>query len=436
MSKILEKLTILGDSKAVPDEILAKRAVWPYVTEEDKQAVTAVLDRGILFGHTEPDGRVVAPETEALQGEFAKYIGVKYCLAVNSGTAALHIALAGCGIGPGDEVITSAFSYIATPMAILHAHAIPVFVDIDIDTHNIDVAKIEEKITPRTKAIVPVHMNGLPCDIDAILALAKKYHLFVIEDAAQAWGAVYKGRKAGSLGDAAAFSLNGTKNFSVGEGGLFVTNDMELFKRAKAVAMMGAGPGESIGKDYSDKRFQHLITYNYKVQELTSALARSRLRYLDKINQRGFDNAMFLNKLLAAVPALKPQVTPAGYIPTFYKYRLRIDAPHADKKLRDSIFRALRAEGVDITLWQQDPLPAMPAFQKLSGYGYGCPWAHGEGSVRYSAEDYPMTQKLLDTSFVVCSESYPIFCQPDAVIKYYARGIQKVLSNLAGLLNS
>lgn len=428
----MEKLAIFGGPKAVPQKVLAKRVGWPYVSKQDRKAIMAVLDRGILFGHTEADGKVVAPETETLQKEFAKYIGVKYCLVVNSGTAALHSALAGCGIGCGDEVITSAFSYIATPMAILHSHAILVFIDIDIDTQNIDIAKIKEKITPRTKAIMPVHMNGLSCDMDKILAIAKKYNLLVIEDAAQAWGATYKNRKVGSLGDAAAFSLNGTKNFSVGEGGLFVTDNKEIYDRAKAVAMMGSGPGESFGTDYSDKRFQHLITYNYKGQELTSALARSRLRRLDEVNKCGLKNAKLLNKLLAKIPHIVPQLIPPQYTSTFYKYRMRIDLAQANKKLRNYIFQALRAEGVDVTMWQQDSLPSFPVFQKRLGYGKGCPWSHSGTDYQeyYRKGDYPNTQKLLDTSLVVCSEAYPIFCQPKKVIEYYAEGIKKVFEQI------
>ncbi len=414
--------------------ILTKKVFWPYVTQEDKKAVMNVLERGILFGHTEADGRVFAPETDSLQKEYADYIGVTYCLAVNSGTAALHIALAGCGIGPGDEVITSAFSYVATPMAILHAHAIPVFVDIDINTHNIDVSKIEEKITSRTRAIMPVHMNGLPCDMDAITEIAKRHNLFVIEDAAQAGGSFYKDKRAGSIGHAAGFSLNGTKNFSVGEGGLFVTSDFNIYERAKAVATMAVGTDEIFDQDYSDKRFWHLIGYNYKVQELTSALARSRLRSLDAVNDCGVSNAAVLDRILGDIPEVVIQKIPLGYTSTYYKYRFWINLPQAGIKLRDAVFQALRAEDVDVTMWQRDPLPALPAFQLKRGYGYSCPWVHGRKQ-NYSIKDYPATQKLLDTSIIVCSESYPIFCQPPEVVEYYGLAIKRVFENIDEILN-
>lgn len=151
-----EKLAIRGARKVVPEKLKVK---WPIITQEDKNAVMKVLDRGTVWG-------AYAPEVMGLQEDFARYIGAKYCIAVNSGTAALHMAVAAAGVGPGDEVITSAFSFLASAVAILHHNAIPIFVDIDPRTYNIDVKKIEEKITKRTRAIIPVHIHGLPCDMD------------------------------------------------------------------------------------------------------------------------------------------------------------------------------------------------------------------------------------------------------------------------------
>ena len=169
-----EKLAICGGKKVVPERLKIK---WPVITDEDKKAVNEVLDSGILFGP-------YSPQVVALQEEFAKYIGTKYCIAMNSGTAALHAAIAAADIGPGDEVITPAFSFLASATCILHHNAIPVFADIDPVTYNIDPKKIEEKITEKTKAIIPVHIHGLPADMDEILAIARKHNLIVIEDAA------------------------------------------------------------------------------------------------------------------------------------------------------------------------------------------------------------------------------------------------------------
>ncbi|GAI80609.1 unnamed protein product, partial [marine sediment metagenome] len=210
-------LAIAGGKRTVPEGL---KVGWPVITQEDKKAVMGVLNRGILWGP-------YAPEVVGLQEDFARYVGTKYCIAVNSGTAALHMAVAAAGIGPGDEVITSAFSFLASAVAVLHHNAIPIFVDIDPKTFNIDPKKIEEKISSRTKAIMPVHIHGLPADIDEINEIAKKHHLVVIEDAAQSHGALYHGKKTGNFSDMAAFSLNSTKNMPGGEGGLFVTNNEE-----------------------------------------------------------------------------------------------------------------------------------------------------------------------------------------------------------------
>ena len=236
-----ERLAIKGGKKVVPEDV--KKVKWPVITAEDKEAVMSVLNRGVLFGP-------YAPEVSALQEEFANYIGTKYCIAVNSGTAALHMGIAAAGIGPGDEVITSAFSFLASATCILHHNGIPVFVDIDPKTYNIDVNKIEEKITEKTKAIIPVHIHGLPCEIDEVLEIAQKHNLIVIEDAAQAHGAKYKDKKVGNFGEMATYSLNSTKNLPGGEGGLFVTNNEELRAKANMTRMFGEFVKEGEGRSY------------------------------------------------------------------------------------------------------------------------------------------------------------------------------------------
>ena len=205
---------------------------WPMLGAADRVAVARVLDRGVLSG-------AGAPEMKALEAEFAELLGAGHCLATNSGTAALHIALAAVGLGRGDEVIVPAFSFIATAQAVLHEGATPVFADVDPTTFNIDVADAARRVTSRTRAIVPVHLHGLPADMDEVNALAREHGLVVIEDAAQAHGALYRGRPVGTLGMMAAFSLNSTKNFPAGEGGLFVTSDETLHGRAARVRFDG-----------------------------------------------------------------------------------------------------------------------------------------------------------------------------------------------------
>ena len=211
----IERLAIAGGRPVVPSE---RHRPWPDIRPEDREAVLAVLDRGILCGAN-------APEITALQREWADYIGAEHCLALNSGTAALHCCLVAAGVRPGDEVLVPAYTFSATAMAVVHQGAVPVFVDVHPRSYNIDPARIEEKIGERTRAIVAVHLHGLPADMDEIHALAGRHGLAVIEDAAQSHGAVYHGDKTGTLAAWAGFSLNATKNLSGGEGGLFVTSD-------------------------------------------------------------------------------------------------------------------------------------------------------------------------------------------------------------------
>ena len=223
------ELALFGGEPTVPFGTVKP---WPEVTEEDKQAVMAVLDRGVFWG-------AHAPEITALQEDWAQWLGTKYCLATNSGTAALHMAVAAAGVEPGDEVITTPFSWTSTATCVLHHNAIPIFADIDPLSYNIDPVKIEEKITPFTKAIIPVHLYGLPADMDPIMEIAERHNLVVIEDCCQAHGALYKGRKVGTIGHVAAFSLNGSKNLSGGEGGLFVTNDERRWQEAARLQQFG-----------------------------------------------------------------------------------------------------------------------------------------------------------------------------------------------------
>jgi dTDP-4-amino-4,6-dideoxygalactose transaminase len=401
--------------------MISKRR-WPFVTPEDKEAVLRVMERGVLFSHKSP-GEEPAPEVSAFEHEFANFIGVKYALLVNSGTAALHIALKAAGVGEGDEVITTPLSYIATPMSIMHAGAKPVFADIDLDTHNIDPLKIEEKITSRTKAILIVHMDGLMCDMEKIMSIASKHGFAVIEDCARAHGSTYGNRRAGSIGHAAGFSINGTKTLAVGEGGVFVTNSKAIFEKAKQIATMAAGPGEQFDDNDSPDNYPDTVSYTYKAQELIAALARSKLKLLKWVNENSKRNCDFLNAELRKIPGVHPQASPPGTFNPHYKYRIRIDpevygVSRSPREFRNRIMTALRAEGVDVSFDQLWPLPALPVFRKFG----------------YRAEDYPQTQKLLDSSFILGNDTYPIFAQPFEIVQQAAEAIKKVFASVNKLL--
>ena len=421
------KLAINGGAPAV-QEGLKRR--WPDITQADKDAVMAVLDRNVLTGQDH------GPETAALQQAWAAFTGSKHALAFNSGTAALHTALFAAGVQPGDEVITTAFSFSGTCLPILQQHAIPIFVDIDPRTFNIDASKIEAKITDRTKVLLPVHMHGMPADMDEILALAAKYDLVVVEDACQAHGSSYQGRMAGTIGDLGGFSLNATKNLSGGEGGFLVTDNDEYAERAKMLRTFG----EKL--DDRESRFRsyacHTIGWNYRLQELPAAFARSQLKRLPQYNAIAQRNGEFLSRELCKITGLLPPYVPDDRATNFHKYRLSFDPDALGLKMapaqfRDKLLDALEAEGVTVGLWHDAPMPAFPIFQNLDiGYGNGYPWRAPfyDREISYNPDEYPQALRMFATSLVVNNEQYSITIQDTALMECYLDAFHKVFDNL------
>jgi perosamine synthetase len=395
------------------DDLGVKGRRWPILTQDDRAAVARVLDRGVLSG-------AGAPEMRGLEAEFAAAIGARFCLATNSGTAALHIALAAAGVGPGDEVIVPALSFIATAQAVLHQGATPVFADIDPVTYNLDPADGARRVTPRTRAIVPVHLHGLAADMDAINTLAQGAGLTVIEDAAQAHGALYKGRAVGTLGTMAAFSLNSTKNLPAGEGGLFVTSSEEFYAHAARVRFDGLeplskwDPGHPL--DDEGETQATLRGWMYLPGELTAALARSQLQRLAETTVRSQWNAGRLSHRLAQLPGVEPPAMPPDRTHVFHKYRVRLDPERAGVglsriALRDRLLETLRAERVEAVLWQTAPLPAHPLF--------------ASASASESRERYPNAVAALDSTILIGSQSYPLFAQPLEVVDAWADGFER-----------
>lgn len=429
-------LALLGGAATVDN---ARHRRWPILDQRDRDAVMAVLDRGILSGPN-------APEVRALEREFAAYVGVEHALATNSGTAALHIALAAAGVGPGDEVVTSAYSFVATAQAVLHQQAIPVFVDIEPVTCGLDPARLEAAITPRTRAILPVHIHGMPCEWDAIHAVAQRHGIPVIEDACQAHGARYKGRRVGSLGVSAAFSTQSSKNLSCGEGGIFVTRDAAMLDRANRVRMFGedvkgmsdGGFNPSRPLDASRAYDSATVGWMYRTNEMSAALARSQLARLDDANARARRHAARLSAALAKLPGVTPPAEPADREGVVHKYRVRLDASAlginaAPTRVRDAMRAALRAEGLEVVYWQTQPVPGQRLFREKTGYGHGSPWDRA-AAVSYDLAQYPETVALLDSSLLLFSQSCPIHPQDDDLIDGYAAAFEKVWTRLDEVL--
>jgi dTDP-4-amino-4,6-dideoxygalactose transaminase len=421
------QLAICGGKPLIPSGL---HRPWPEITEDDRRAVDSVLNRGILCGS-------LAPNVVALEKEWAWYCGVPHCLATNSGTSALHCSMAAFGVRAGDEVIVPALSFVATAFAVAYQGAIPVFCDISPRTFNIDPDCIGPLITKRTKAIIVVHLHGLPADMKEINDIARQHGLVVIEDAAQAHGATYRGKPTGNLGDAAAFSLNATKNLVGGEGGLFVTHDKAAYRAARRLAMFG----EDIEKrlDASAPEYlSHGLGWNYRCSELTAALARSMLRRLDKVNDRARGNAAVLDAGIASMPATIPPPLLDDRVSIYHKYRVRIDRNALDSRwdatqLRNRLVRALQAEGVAASLWHVHPLPANPAFRK----GALQSWAPGDDDLPlrpWHPERFPVTSRLLDESLVLGSERFPIYSQTPELMSLYIEAFRKVLDNADELM--
>jgi dTDP-4-amino-4,6-dideoxygalactose transaminase len=248
------------------------------IGEEEKKEVLEVLNAGNLFRYGDESDPTFKHKVVTFEKEFSEYIGVDYSIAVCNGTSALLTSLSALGIGPGDEVIVPGYTYISSISSIVFAKAIPVLAEID-ESLTIDPADIEKKITSKTKAIMPVHMLGNPCDMDRIMKIAEKYNLFVIEDACQAAGGSYKGKKLGSIGDIGAFSLNFFKTITAGDGGVITTNNKDTYERAFAFADQGHKPfrmGIELGK-------RTMIGMNFRMTELTGAVALAQLRKINNI---------------------------------------------------------------------------------------------------------------------------------------------------------
>ena len=426
------KLAIHGGPSTVPAGL---KRTWPDITQEDKDAVLGVLESNILTGS------IHGPETAALEDEWARYNGSKHALAFNSGTASLHTALFAAGVGPGDEVITSAFSFSGSYNPILQQHAIPIFVDIDYRTFNLDVNQIEDKITSRTKVLMPVHIHGLPADMDEVCSLAEKHNLIVVEDACQAHGATYKGKNAGTIGDIGCFSLNATKNLSGGEGGLMLTENEAFVSRAEMFRTFGEKEGEDQGKFRSYE--SHTMGYNYRLQEMPAAFTRSQLKRLSHYNDIAIRNGEYLSAELGKINGLIPPHVPPDRTTLYHKYRLCFDPKALGLSIPTTVFRnrlvdALEAEGVAAYLWQTKPMPAYRIFQNLDAdYANGYPWRAPfyDQDICYESEDYPETWRVLETSICVNTEKHSITVQSLETMEYYVAAFNKVFDHLDLLMD-
>ncbi len=345
---------------------------------------------------------IMGPEVKKFEADFSKYLGVEHAISCGNGTDALVIALEALGIKAGDEVITTPYTFFATGESISYVGAKPVFVDVEVDSFNIDVTKIEAAITPRTKAIMPVHLFGNACEMDAIMAIADQYNLYVIEDACQAIGGEYKGRKLGTIGHVACFSFFPTKNLgAAGDGGMIVTNDDNIATICKALKAHGSGENgqkasnilngvedeviTDIGTDntvYNPlKYFNYLVGHNSRLDEIQAAILNVKLKYLDEWNTARIQNAAYYNSELKSLESVLEFTVPKVEPDIKHVYHMYI----LSAKHKEALVQHLKENGISTGVYYPVPLHLQKAFVNL-GYKKG---------------DFPISEYLSERTFAI-----------------------------------
>lgn len=303
--------------------------------------LNAAIQRVMRSGHF-----IMGPDVLAFEQEAAAYLGVKHAVGVNSGTDALIIGLRALGIGPGDEVITTPFTFFATAESISSVGATPVFADIDPRTYNIDPARIREQITPRTRAIMPVHLYGNPCAMDEIMAIAEEHGLLVIEDCAQSFGARYKGKQTGTIGHVGAYSFFPSKNLGAfGDGGLLVTNDDRVAELARMLRAHGS----------RKKYHNEMLGYNSRLDTIQAAILRVKLPHIDRWNEGRRRVAATYNELLRDVPGVVTPELSEGHV--FHQYTIRLTETD-----RDEVQQRLEEQGIGTMVYYPVPQDQLPLY--------------------------------------------------------------------------
>lgn len=401
------KLAILGGPKII--DVSEKDAfAWPKFEREEIDLVTKVMSM--------PD-YTFYEEAYLLEQEIKDFFGVSYALAHSNGTAAIHSALFALRIGPDDEVIVPSYTYWASVMPVLSCNARPVFAESDRKTLNIDPIDVEKKITSRTKAIIVVHLCGMPCEMDEIMRIARKNNLKVIEDCAHCHDAEYKGRKTGTIGDIGCFSYQATKLLPGIEGGMMVTNNRDYYERAVALGHYERLPG--LPQDSAYWKYQNTcFGYKYRIHPLSAAILRSQLRKYELLNQERNENLKFLDAELEKIKGVEVIKTPAYVKRNYYCYRLKYKPEEADNLEIDKLIAALQAEGLEVGKERYVLMHRQILFNEPNEV---FPWVFKNPVI--SEISLPVTEKLYDQVL-----SLPAFQNsPKELVMKYVEGFKKVL---------
>jgi dTDP-4-amino-4,6-dideoxygalactose transaminase len=352
---------------------------WPVFDQNEEEALLEVLRSGkwwqFSYGQgvelREPEPGEPRSKVAEFQEAFARMQQARYGIACANGTAALEISLKALGLGPGDEVIVPAYTFVATATAPLQVNAVPIFVDIELDTLNIDPRRVEEAVTPATKAIIPVHFGGLACDMGALLAIAERHKLLIVEDAAHGHAGTWRNRGLGSIGDAGTFSFQASKNMTSGEGGLITTNHHDV----AALCESYLWAGRETGRPWYE---HHRLGWNYRITEFQAAILLQQMKRVELQNAKRCENASYLSGSLAQVPGIYPLRVPE-YVtkPTYHIFAFRLDELECGIP-RKNFLEALAAEGIPCFGGYAHPLYKNPLFLNQDFYPHGCPLTCGQ----------------------------------------------------------
>lgn len=383
------KLALYGGPKLINNHIFKPHNP---IGEEEKRAVLEVMDSGVLSKYLGAKSKDFygGPKVLEFEAELARYFKVKHAITVNSWTSGLIAAVGAIGVAPGDEIIVSPWTMCASATAILHWNAIPVFADIEPETFCIDVNSIKSKITNRTKAILAIDIFGHSADMDAIREIADQYDLKVISDTAQAPGALYKGKFAGTIADIGGYSLNYHKHIHTGEGGVLVTDDDSLAERLKLIR----NHAEAVVNNNSVKDLNNMLGYNFRLGEIECAIGIEQLKKLNNIIHQKQSIAEQLNKGLSNLEGLSIPIVKSDCTHVYYLYPLVVDADKLGVT-RDKIVQALQAEGVPGIAAGYQNIHLLPIFQEQVAYGgTSFPWSLSEHKINYSKGICPVAEKL------------------------------------------
>lgn len=370
------------------------------IGKEEIKEVMDVLETGILMRYNFDKERKGVFKVRQFEEEFAKYCGVKFALGVTSGSSALKVALEAMDVGPGDDVLVPAFTFLATYEAVLEVGAIPIMVDID-DTLNLDPNEIEKKMTKYTKAVIPVHMCGLAANIDKIIKIARKNKLMVLEDNAQGCGASFKGKKLGSFGDMGTFSFDYVKTVTTGEGGMVISNKKDLYLRSEWYHDHGHDHNPKVGRALEGRT---ILGFNYRMNELQGALGLAQLRKLDYlIGEQKKHKKMIMDVLAATLPdvGFRAKRDPEGDSATFLAFNL------PEEKAALKFQKLLSAEGVDTTCYKYNKWHYVPngehflAFSTANSKKYPFKSKSYKGKVKYDRKSIPFAEDILGRTLVM-----------------------------------